>query len=304
MGKGRLLFGLVLAFGVMSAGWTETLINSDFTKGDTSGWTINSRSDNDEWKAGVREPSVPIPGGGQVVRLCNDANGQGGTMWTNIKGKYPSWSFTVDIRFTHAGTACPADGATMTFAACEPNFIGGLGGASALFGGDPDGNVLERFTGLDINVWYGQGLPPDSSVDCNEPGRISETFAWNVVNPGTDNSRSSGNDPSTAEAGGVRIAQIGMPSGLKLVNGGLYRIQMNADQAARTLTAYITGLEPGKNDQFKAVKVLETKFPDADPVKNLIDFEGRWGITAATGGLVFITDVVRARVDAPAVAPL
>jgi hypothetical protein len=47
------------------------------------------------------------------------------------------------------------------------------------------------------------------------------------------------------------------------------------------------------------VKVTEIK--SGVPV---LDFEGRWGLTAATGGAVQWTDVLNARIDVPMIEPL
>jgi hypothetical protein len=300
MRKARTLWTVGLAAMTVSLGHAATLVDTDFSK-NADGWTINSSSGDDSWKAGIVTPAEAAPGG-MVLQLVNDANDQGGSVWTNLKTKVPSFSFTVDMRFRHDKShGCPADAAAMAFANADAKFVGGRGGNGALFGSDADGNSLEQFTALDLNIWHGQGL---GSGDCNDPAAVSETFGWDVVNAGTDNSRGGQDNPGDAAAGGAKIGQVAMPKGLVLMNGGFYRIQWNADQAAHTMTAYITGLEAGKNDQFKQVKVLETKFPDADPVKNLIDFEGRWGITAATGGLNVIVEVSHARVDSPVIPPL
>jgi len=88
---------------------------------------------------------------------------------------------------------------------------------------------------------------------------------------------------------------------MKLVNGGFYRYQWNVDGVNNTMTVYVTGLEES-NKQFQKVKVIEAKF---DPAKvKIADFEGRWGMSAATGGAVQFTEVARARIDSPMIEPL
>jgi hypothetical protein len=269
----------------------ETLIDTDFSQG-AAGWVLNGF-------ARLEMPNVAAPGGGQVLSLVRDANDQRAAVWTEISRQVPSFSFTADWRFRHASSACPADGATMAFAPVPASFLGGGGGALGLFGEGEDGPA-ERFTALDINTWYGQGL---GSGDCNDPDAISETVAFHVVNPDTDNSRGGQDNPGEIGDGGAKLGQVALPAGMKLMNGGFYRFQWNVDQANRTMTVYITGLEDS-NKQFQKVKVLEVKFPDQDPVKNLIGFEGRWGLTAATGGLNMRAEIARARIDSPMIDPL
>jgi hypothetical protein len=285
--KASLLACLLGATGVCGA---ETLILSDFSKGVTDGWKLNGH-------ARVTTPAVAAPGGGQIVRLTADAGNQGGTIWTLMKRQVPSFSFIADIRIRHGGASCPADGHSMVFAPVEETAIGGLGGNLALYGSD----AITTLTALEFNTWYGQGL---GSGDCHDPESKFETVAFTVMNPGTDSSRATGQDaPGDASLGGAKIGQTALPQGIKIVNGGFYRVQWNVDQATRTMSAYMTGLEEG-NKQFQKVKVLEVVFPDNDAVKNLINFEGRWGMAAATGGATQITEVSAIRIDSPMIAPL
>jgi hypothetical protein len=64
------------------------------------------------------------------------------------------------------------------------------------------------------------------------------------------------------------------------------------------MQVFLTGLDEA-NKQFQKVKALEVKFPNAKH----IDFEGRWGMSAATGAAVQHVEVAALRVEAPAVGP-
>ena len=105
------------------------------------------------------------------------------------------------------------------------------------------------------------------------------------------------NSNENPQRGGMKLGQVGFPQGLKLVNGGTYRYQWNVDGATNMMTVYITGLDEN-NKQFQKVKV--TQITSGVPV---LDFEGRWGLTAATGGAVQHTEVLAARIDAPMIDP-
>jgi hypothetical protein len=108
MGKARTLWMVGLAAMTVSLGQAATLVDTDFGK-NADGWTINSSSGDGSWKAGIITPAEAAPGG-QVLQLVNDANDQAGSVWTNLKTKVPSFSFTVDMRFRHNNAnGCPAD---------------------------------------------------------------------------------------------------------------------------------------------------------------------------------------------------
>src|SRR5262249_34903773 len=106
-----------------------------------------------------------------------------------------------------------------------------------------------------------------------------------------------GATPAAADRGGARIGQVNPPPGLRIVNGGLYRYQFNADGATNTLTLYVTGLEQG-NRQFQTVKVLEEKI--GVPILN---FNGRFGLTAGTGATGMQVDLLYTRIEVPMVGP-
>jgi hypothetical protein len=82
------------------------------------------------------------------------------------------------------------------------------------------------------------------------------------------------------------------------VNGGFYRYQWNVAPDS-TMTVYVTGLSDG-NKQFQKVKVLEVKI---NPALKAIDYEGRFGLHAATGGAFQITEVAAVRIESPIVEP-
>jgi hypothetical protein len=181
--------------------------------------------------------------------------------------------------------ACPADGVAMNFAPVDTGTIGNVGGSLGIFG-------VDTFTAFEINTWQGQGL---GNGDCTAGG--NETFAFDVVNATVgDRSRREGVG-GTASAGGAKIGQTPPPGGLKIVNGGWYRYQWNA-LADGTMEVYVTGLE-AQNQRFRQVRILGVRFPST----RHLGFEGRFGLSAATGAAVQHTEVAAARVISPAVGP-
>src|SRR5262249_13767134 len=154
----------------------------------------------------------------------------------------------------------------------------------------------DTFTALEINTWRGQGLGSDDdkngATGCDSGH--NETIALDVINPNTDTDRTSGG--GTPDAGGPKIGQTNFPAGLKIVNGGFYRYQWNvADNG--DVTVYMTGLEDS-NKQFQKVKVLDLK-----GVKGAINFEGRFGLAAATGGAVQFVEVSQVDIESPMIEP-
>jgi hypothetical protein len=294
MVKVRTLLGVALAL-TMGVSQAATLIDTDFTKGST-GWTINGTSQlMDPKTAGVT----------QVLSLTQNSGSQTGTAWTELRQKVDSFSFTADIRIRFARVdpdgnevnECPADGVVMGFAPVDADFVGGGGGSISLFSGE-----VETFTAMVINTWRGAGNGNDAERESCTTNTKYETFEFGVVTPAYgDFTRPQDGVVRTPDEGGSKINQTNPPAGMKLVNGGLYRYQWNVDGVNNTMTVYVTGLEDA-NKQFQKVKVIEAKF---DPAKvKILDFEGRWGLAAATGGAVQYTDVFRARVDVPMIDPL
>lgn len=286
MAKVRTLLGAVALALTIGVGQAATLLETDFTKGST-GWVLNG-------DAQLLDPQTA--GISQVLALTTNDNSQTGVAWTELKQKVPSFSFIADIRvrFNPEGfNECPADGVTMAFAPVETDAMGGGGGSLGLYGG-----AIETFTAFEINTWRGAGLGNDDERGNCVSGK-HETFAFGVVNPNYgDPGRMQDGIPNTPDTGGAKINQVVPPAGMKIVNGGFYRYQWNADGVNNTMSVYVTGLDEN-NKQFQKVKVLEVKFP-----KNPIDFEGRWGFTAATGGAVQSTDIKYARIDSPMIDPL
>jgi hypothetical protein len=291
------LFWIVsLAFVVISAASADTLINTDFSKGST-GWVLNN------------DATLATVDGRQLMQLTVEATSQTGVIWTELKRTVPSFSFIADmrVRWTQEGmdiNSCPADGMALAFADAPTDAVGGTGGNIGLFA-NPD--VLGRFIALDINTWYGQGL---GTGDCSTNTAKGETLAFNNMKidcPGCLDDEETGRSgydrhvgqdkPGDPAKGGIRTGQVAIPAGMKIVNGGAWRYHWNVDGATNTVTAYMTGLDDA-NKQFQKVKVLEVK--SGIPV---LDFEGRWGVTATTGGAVQITEVFAARIEAPMVAP-
>jgi hypothetical protein len=273
----RTLCSLMLAAAALTAAHAETLISTDFSKG-SQGWVINA-------DARLLDPATS--GVSQVLGLTTNEYGQTGVAWTEIRRRVPSFSFIADVRVRHQSegySACPADGVALSFAPVETDAVGNGGGGLGLFG-------LEQFTAFEINTYHGQGL---GEGDCTEGGNV--TFAYDVVNPDTDASR--GGERGTPETGGAKIGQVLPPDRMRIVNDGWYRYQWNVAEDG-TMAVYVTGLEE-HTKQFQKVKVLEVKFPNS----KAIDFEGRWGLSAATGGAVQHTDVLAARIDAPMIDPL
>jgi hypothetical protein len=273
-----------------------TLIDTDFTK-TSEGWTLNNT-------AQLLDPKTA--GITQLLSLTQHEGSQTGTAWTNLKQKVDSFSMIADIRirFSSELTAetggdpnCPADGVAMAYALVEPDFVGGGGGSVSLYSGE-----AETFTSMLINTWRGQGTGNDEEREVCTNLKY-ETFEFGVATPsfGTDYIARTGGVSSTPDQGGSKINQVNPPAGMKIVNGGLYRYQFNVDGVNNTMTLYVTGLEES-NKQFQKVKVIEAKF---DPAKvKILDFEGRWGLAAATGGAVQFSEITRCRIDAPMIDPL
>jgi hypothetical protein len=107
------------------------------------------------------------------------------------------------------------------------------------------------------------------------------------------------------DSGGGKVGQVTAPAALQtggatpLINGGWFRYQWNVDVAAKTMSAYLTGLE-ASNSAVQNVKLAEIKWGANAPK---FDFTGRFGITAGTGGGTDGVNVGQVVVIAPAVAP-
>jgi hypothetical protein len=286
MSKARLLVGAALLLSSIAACQAATLISTDFTTGTAPGWVLNGR-------ARFRDVSTVDASRPMALSLTQNGGNQTGVIWTEMKYRVPSFSFIADVLIRHPGTSCPADGFAMVFGNVDdPKTVAGGGGAMGLFGGD-----ISQFTAFEINTWRGQGLGDDDErADCKVGKHV--TFAFDVINSGTDSSRTEGQDPSDPNAGGAKIGQVVPPDGMTIVNGGWFRYQWNVATDG-TMSVYVSGLGDS-NKQFQKVKVLEQKIGAS---LGAIDFEGRFGMSAATGGAYIHTDIATVRVDSPMIDP-
>jgi len=272
-----ILFILSRAIGPCPA---ETLVSTDFARG-AAGWALN------------RDARLLTIAGRQMLTLTQNEVAQTGVAWTELKRRVPSFSFSADLRvrfYPQFPGDCPADGLTLVFAPAEIDTVGGGGGSLGLHSG-PD-----TFTCFEINTFGPQGLEGETrGVDCLSGKHV--TFAFDWIDPRTEIAQRLARLNGTPEKGGAKIGQVLPPPGMTIVNGGWYRYQWNVAENG-TMTVTITGLEEG-NGKFRKAKVLEVKFPDG----KAIDFEGRWGLTAATGGGFQTVEVARARVESPMIEP-
>jgi hypothetical protein len=304
------LLGIVALALTASICQAETLVNTDFSTG-SAGWALNG-------DAQLRDVN-----GRQVLSLTQNEGSQTGVVWTELKRSAPSFSFTADIRVRflqidedgNEYNPCPADGMALAFADTGSDVMGATGGNIGLFGNQDE---LARFIALDINTWYGQGLGLGSGSEAGAPAENcraayqgGETISFANMAPdfeGAQEDENTGRDGYNRHSdqgykgdpakGGHKLGITRLPQGMRIVNGGAYRYQWNVDGATNTMSVYVTGLDDN-NNQFQKVKVAEIQ--SGKPVLN---FDGRWGITAATGGAVQHTEVLSARIDVPMIDPL
>lgn len=298
MGKLRTLFAAMMLLAVTSVAQAATLVSTDFTKGDTTGWVLN----------GAQVKVVDVSGDTvhpKALALTTDSKkgSETGVAWTAMKFKVPSFSFIADIQITHdASLGCPADGFAMSFANVDNTATVGPGGGSlGLFGSPKAGQppTIPALAAFEVNEWRSQGLGTAAERNACTSGK-NETFAFDVVNATTTiNTRMENGVAGDPAKGGTKIGLTLPPQGMKILNGGFFRLQWNV-AADGTMTTYATGLSDS-NKQFKQVKVLEVKIA---PALNPIGFEGRFGLSAATGGAFSAVDVAAVRIDSPMIAPL
>jgi hypothetical protein len=292
MSKATTLLALMLALVPAGAGPAATLVTTDFSQ-EAKGWALNGNAR----LAKVTEAKVASLGGKkleQVLELTSSEENQAGVVWTELKQKAPSFSFIADVRVRYDGGGfndCPSDGFTLVFAPVNKDATSGdTGGSLGLFNG-----TIETFTAFEVNTFSAQGLgSEDEKMNCMSGKHV--TFAFDVIRPGADADRAPSTN-GTPEKGGAKIGQVLPPDGMKVVNGGWYRYQWNVAENG-TMTVYATGLDE-ENKKIQKLKILEVKFPD----KKATDFEGRWGLTAATGAGFETVEVAAARVESPMVEP-
>jgi Bacterial lectin len=281
------LFAATMLLVVTGVAQSATLISTDFTKGDTTGWVLN----------GAQVKVVNVAGDSvhpKVLQLTSDKGNQTAAVWTQMQFSVPSFSYIADVQISHDPTlGCPADGFAMSFAnVADTATVGGGGGALGLFGGK-----IPQFAAFEVNEWRGQGLGTAAQRnDCVSD--MNETFAFDVISDASKQNRVEGAAPGDPTKGGAKIGQIVPPQGMPIVNGGFYRYQWNVAEDG-TMQVFVTGLGE-LNSQFKQVKVLEAKI---DPALNPIKFNGRFGLSAATGGAFVTVEVAAARIDSPVEPP-
>jgi hypothetical protein len=294
----RTLFALGVALTLVGGAQAAVLFESDLTKGDLKGLKVPA--DTTTKIAKTEEQSR-----NQFLSLTANNGNETGVAWTELAQQVPSFTYIADVRIRYASkdsegndvNVCPADGFAMSYAlVSDPDTMkGGGGGSLGLFGGD-----VETFTAFEINTWRGQGNGTEeernSDAGCAETAK-HVTFAFDVINPNVENTGRGvfDDERGTPEKGGAKIGQVNPPAGMKIINGGWYRYQWDV-LADGTMRVHVTGLEDA-NKQFAKVKVLETKFPNA----NHINFAGRWGLHAATGGAVQSTDIAYMRIESPSI---
>jgi hypothetical protein len=289
MGKLRTILAATMLLVVIGVAQAATLVSTDFTKGDTTGWDLN----------GAQVKVIDVAGDAirpKVLSLVSDKGSQTGVAWTDMQFTVPSFSYIADLQITHdPAKGCPADGFAMSFAnIADPKTVGGGGGALGLFGSAK----ISQFSAFEVNEWRGQGLG-----DVNQRGDcvsgLNETFAFDVINGSVgDKTRDEGAPPSDPGNGGAKIGQLVPPQGMNIVNGGFYRYQWNV-AADGTMTVFVTGLSDS-NKQFQRVKVLQETI---NPALKPITFQGRFGLSAATGGAFIGVDVAAVRIDSPVEPP-
>jgi len=208
--------------------------------------------------------------------LADNKGGQYGIAWTNDTFKLDSFSMYADIivdfhpRGPGVDANCPADGFALAFGAPTDQFqVGGGGGSLGLYS---NGDGIPQFIAFEVNTWYGQSI--DDTSGCATHKNVTFAFADANADSGVD--RGSGDK----DTGGGKIGQTTAPDALQtagatpIVNGGWFRYQWNVDVAAKTMSAYITGLDDS-NKAVQNVKLADITWGAAAPK---FDFTGRLSV--------------------------
>jgi hypothetical protein len=293
MHRGRFIFAaaLMLAAAHVRAATTTPIViaDTDFTLQDPTkapfDWQTNGN-------AGLQlDPTGTTP---ITLALAHNVNSEASAAWNLVQGTVPSFTMTADVNITFDGkipAACPADGFAMAFANTAPNSLGGGGTPLGLYS---SGKTIPNFINFEVNLWHGNALL--DTADCTknefttfEFGDVDKTtgFDRNIAKPGT---------PAT---GGAFLGQVTAPATLTIVNGGWYRYQWNVDAVNGTMAAYITGLD-ATNNTIKNMPLTNVTLSGTAPK---INFSGRWGLTAGTGGAHAGVEVAHAKIVSPMVAP-
>jgi hypothetical protein len=277
------LLALTLALAVATPGQGATLIDTRFAEG-TKGWVLNGEA---------KLARAAVDANSQILELTSNKEEQIGVAWTELKQKVPSFTFIADVRVDYYGEGykdCPGDGFTLVFAPAKTDTVGVHGGSLGLFH-----SAIERFTAFEVNTYPLQGLRGAAAVEECKSGQ-DVTFAFDVIHPEAKVTVRNPGMNGTLEDGGAKIGQVTAPEGMQIVNGGHFRYQWNVSDDG-TMAVYVTGLDDA-NRKFQKVKVLQVKM-----ARNPVDFEGRFGLTAATGGALQTVEVARVRVESPMVEP-
>jgi hypothetical protein len=296
MHRVRFIFGAALmlaAANVRAATTTPFVIdNTDFTLQNRAQAPI-------EWQtngtAGLQlDPSGENP---ITLALTHNQNGENGTAFTLIKGSVPSFTMWADVNITFdlkTPKDCPADGFTMVFTDAAPNFAPGGGGSLGVY--DMSAKVTPDIFGFEVNLWHSNAL--EDTADCTM--NKFTTVAFNDFNSKTGYTRDvAPAKVGTADAGGARIAQADPPAAVTILNGGWYRYQWNVDAVNGTMAAYITGLD-ASNKSAQNVPLTSVTLGKNAPSLN---FSGRWGIAAATGGAHCGVQVAHVEIITPMQTP-
>jgi len=291
MHKGRFIFAaaLMLAAASVRAAQTPLVIaDTDFTLQDPTktpfDWQTNGNAGLQLDPAGTN----PI-----TLALAHNVGNEASSAWTLIAGTAPSFTMTADVNvnFTLAQPAnCPADGFTMAFANTPANGLGGGGGGLGLYGSKNIPSIIA----FEVNLWHSNAITDLSGCSKNEYTTFEFTNDTNKAGPGRDSTKK-----GTADKGGEFVNQVTAPAGLTIVNGGWYRYQWDVDTVNGTMAAYITGLD-ASNNSVKNMPLTNVTFGANAPKLN---FSGRWGLTAGTGGAVSGVQVAHVKIVTPMQPP-
>jgi hypothetical protein len=295
MHRGRFVFAAALmlaAANVRAATTPITIADTDFTLQDPTktpfDWQTNG-------SAGLQlDPTGENP---ITLALTHNLNGEGGTAWTMLKGTVPSFTMTADVNITFdlkTPKDCPADGFAMVFSDAAANTAPGGGGSLGVF--DMTAKLTPNIVGFEVNLWHSNAI--EDTADCTMDKFT--TVAFDVFNSKTGYTRDvAPAKVGTADAGGARVAQADPPAGVTILNGGWYRYQWNVDATNGTMAAYITGLDASNNTIKNALLTKVTLGANAPK----LNFSGRWGLGAATGGAHSGVEVAHVKITSPMVAP-
>jgi hypothetical protein len=291
MHRGRFIGVAVLAL-VAARAWAAnpsiTIADTDFTLQDPTkapyDWQTNGN-------AGLQlDPTGENP---ITLALAHNVGSEASSAWNLVAGTVPSFTMTADVNVTFnlkQPANCPADGFTMAFANTPPTGLGGGGGGLGLYGA----KTIPSIAAFEVNLWHSNAITDLNDCTMNQYTTFEFTNDSNKAGPGRDATKK-----GSADKGGEFIAQVTAPATLTIVNGGWYRYQWNVDTVNGTMAAYITGLD-ASNNTIKNMPLTSVTFTANAPK---INYVGRWGLTAGTGGAVSGVEVAHVKIVSPMVAP-